>query len=407
MSPRASPRSLRSSPVSRRELLRTGALVGAASLAGCLGLDPTDPPTAWSPAPNSWPLAGYDGRNTRRNPNASPPRDPTIDWRVQDQTAEFETLVVADGGVFVGGTSVRAYETDGSLRWKLNRGAMAMGVVNGTLYVADNPDGVAAVSPDDGTVAWTVEFDHVAYGVLPTTDRVFVASHNRHVCLDAETGDVRWAQWAEGGVGPTGVALGDALYTADVGSVARRSPRGVVARLRGRPPAVDWEATRGLEFPHAPVLGDGMVFVPDESFASERSGGVTAFGAADGSVRWTRELGREAYTPALAGEMLVTGAWDEDGERYELVALDRWNGSVRWRVEPGHWVGSVAVADGVVVAAGGDTDGGVAGAVSAYGLDGSHEWTVETAGDVLTVALVGDRVYVTSRAGEVYALGEA
>ncbi|SFK81406.1 Outer membrane protein assembly factor BamB, contains PQQ-like beta-propeller repeat [Halogranum rubrum] len=393
----------RSPPLGRRDVLRTTGAAALAGLSGCLGR--SDPPTAWSPNSQSWPLEGYDTRNTRRNVHASPPRDPVVEWRVTDSTAEFETLVVADDAVFVGGTSVRAYETDESLRWKRDRGADAIGFFEGTLYVADNTDGVAALSPEDGSAAWVADFDIRPYGILPTTDRLFVALHNRLVCLDAETGETRWSQWGTNGVGPTGFALGDALYTVQTDSAARRRPREFVERLRDEPPSAEWNTTRGMEFPHAPTVGEEALFVPDEAFGSDTSGGVTAVDVADGTVRWNRELGGDAHAPALIDDAVVAGV-HRPGGAYELVALDRRDGVVRWRSEQTHWVGSVAVTADRIVAAGGAVDGGLGGAVSAYDFDGSHEWTVETADDVTAVVPVGNRIYASSRAGEVVALGD-
>lgn len=387
--------------LSRRDALRLGGVAGFASLAGCTTRG--DPPEVWTPEPGSWPRDGYDTQNTRHNPHASPPTDPTVLWEVSDPTARFVTLVVADDTVFVGGTSIRAYETDGTLRWKLNRSAEAMAVHDGALYVADGTDGVASLSPADGSVAWETEVPRVANGVLPTADRVFVALHDRLLCLDIETGEEQWAEWGEGGTGPTGFALGESLYTADVGSVARRTPRDVLRRYRDQPPGVDWEATQELNFPSAPTLGDGVVFVPDESVGTSR-GGLAAFTIDDGSFRWNVDLGDAAYSPALVDDLAIVGGASTGEETSAVVALDRTDGTVRWRAEPDHWATSVVVAGDVVLAAGNAMDGSITGGITAYELDGRHRWYVDAAGLVSMVAPVGDRVYAATTRGHVYAL---
>lgn len=103
--------------VTRRDVLRASSILGIVSLAGCAEQELASS----TPVGDSWPLTHYDPRNTARSPNASPPRDPSVDRF--PTTREATSLVVGGTGqtrrILVGGyNGLTAHHRDGSIAWR-------------------------------------------------------------------------------------------------------------------------------------------------------------------------------------------------------------------------------------------------------------------------------------------------
>lgn len=160
-------------------------------------------------------------------------------------------------------------------------------------------------------------------------------------------------------------------------------------------PTILWErSVGGAITANMPAVVGGVVYVADAG------GGVTAFDAAAGDVRWSTRLGSAANTsPAVVGGLVVVG--DTAGD---VVALDIRDGMRRWAF---HTLGEVRSSPGIVegIVYVGSADGNL------YALDlatGARRWAFVTGGAVSrTSAIDGGVVYVGSEGGIVNAVDAA
>jgi hypothetical protein len=110
----------------------------------------------------------------------------------------------------------------------------------------------------------------------------------------------------------------------------------------------------------SPAVSDGVVYA-----GSSDGQFVQAVDAATGHELWRTKVGLTWASPALAGDVLLTG----DGQGF-VDALDRKSGTILWRFRTGSQVFSSPVPDGDLVFVG-STDGGV------YALRASAEPAVD------------------------------
>ncbi|WP_455447820.1 PQQ-binding-like beta-propeller repeat protein [Natrinema thermotolerans] len=375
---------------SRREVMAALGATGIATAAGCLGGLSVDPGTDESYA---WPTGGADRRNSRAIPDGVAPReDPTVDWRVDLESA-YATAdpVVVDGTVLATiGTDVVAFDrTSGDRRWSIDpnneantyRGAPT--VYEGLAYVPE-VDTVTARDLESGAVEWSETFEAtIGQGSLLVTDdgengRVFTAGGNSLHALDAGTGERLWEQELLGTPEHSLAKYTDYVYVAtdggelyavdEWGTVQWR--RTVEAGIRSGP-AVRSLDQSGSEWGIAVVGGDGTVvyFEPDGARAWEteiggfgndgiaiahetllaRSGPrVFALNLADGSVRWRLDLGESAHNPPIVvGDTVYVG-----GDRLRAIDIEGGIGvrsyrtrHLRFEYEPTGAVGFVTAAD--------------------------------------------------------------
>ncbi|QCW03018.1 PQQ-binding-like beta-propeller repeat protein [Natrinema pallidum] len=375
---------------SRRELLAALGATGIAAAAGCLGGPSVDPGTDESYA---WPTGGADRRNSRAIPDGVAPReDPTVDWRVDlESAAAAADPVVTDGTVLATtGTDVVAFDrASGDRRWSIDpdneahtyRGAPT--VYKELAYLSE-VNTVVARDLESGEIEWSEAFEAtIGRGSLLVTDdgdngRVFTAGGNALHALDAGTGERLWEQEL---LGTPEYSLakytdyvyvvtdGGELYAVDEwGTVQWR--RTVEAGIRSGP-AVRSLDHGGSEWGIAVVGGDGTVvyFGPDGARRWEaelggfgddgiaiahgtvlaRSGSrVFALDPADGNVRWRLDLGESASNPPIiVGDTVYVG-----GDRLRATDIDGGIGvrsyrarHLRFEYEPTGAVGFVTAAD--------------------------------------------------------------
>jgi len=160
-------------------------------------------------------------------------------------------------------------------------------------------------------------------------------------------------------------------------------------------PTIIWDrSVGGAITANMPAVVAGVVYVADAG------GSVTAFDAATGDQRWSRQLGSAANTsPAVGGGLVVVG--DAAGD---IVALDVRDGMRHWVFHTGGEVrSSPGIVDGIVYD--GSADGNL------YALDlatGARRWAFPTGGAVSrTSAIDGGVVYVGSEGGVVNAVDAA
>jgi hypothetical protein len=169
----------------------------AVGTAGCLGGTNTatddaqrrvDPPE--SPRPETWPTASYGARNTRHNPDASPPRSaPTTEWSVSLPGVASSVVV---GSTFVHASSDEAtvaVAPDGSERWRVGVGG-GLTAVDGRLYVA--ADTLVAVDAASGDEIWRGPAEMEPRSVYEANGTVYVTERERLRGLHADTGEQRW-----------------------------------------------------------------------------------------------------------------------------------------------------------------------------------------------------------------------
>lgn len=394
-----------SSPrVTRRDLLRAGAVVGTLGVAGGTGFTLAYDralPTAPSPKSGTWPLARYGPRNTARSSDATPPTDPTV--RSVPTAENARNVVVGGSGsdrcVLVGGyDGLTTHEPDGTERWTNGEGHVVAIRPGTTTGYAAGGAGFRAFDLADGDVHWRADWQE-GFAVVPTSRGTLVPFNGGIASYD-DAGDRRFTIRRGDGVGNAGAAVGDGVYVTDVGMVERLRPRAFVRSFRGKPPKAAWRVERDLGFASVPALADGELYVPDEG---RGTGGLLSL-STDGSVRWDRELGMYpaglALGPDRAFLSMVQGDVHSGEDR--LYALDRSDGATAWSDAIDGFYDTPVVAGDTVVVGGERPD--ETGFVRAFTRDGDRLWTVDASSHVHDVVPVGDRVYAVSRDGQLHVL---
>ncbi|WP_267164061.1 outer membrane protein assembly factor BamB family protein [Halovenus salina] len=351
--------------VGRRALL-AGVGVGAAAVAS--GAWAT---TAYLGASGggAFPQFRFDAANTGyAAQNAGPTDGVTEAWSVNLGERIQSSPVVADQAVLISDGRELSYALstqDGSERWRTSLsafGAITATVDGGSVYFADNARGesaaITAQSLSEGTERWRDNTIDTSVRT-PTVhdDRLYVFGNQGVHALDTG-GELRWETDTVSMTGLAGAAAGETLYA----SVLTRSS-----------PETGWE---------------------------ERTTGIVALDATDGSTRWLFESDATVNSsPAIDGDSVYAG--NANGE---LLAVDSQEGEQRWRFEADEpIISSPAVTDhagGTVYV--GCNDGYV------YAVDseqGEQRWEYDTGGVVVSSpAVASDTVYVGSTNGTVYAL---
>lgn len=357
----------------------------------------------------AWSQFQAGSANTGYKADTTGPTDPSLAWRYATCARLAESPpVVADGSVYIGGDSLRAFDAStGEVEWRVQEieSPTAPAVAEDTVYFAGRD--LVAVDRVDGTVAWRNEreSDILAHDSPTLADgTLYVPGAVDDPTLrafDAATGERRWSLALEGefGPGPPAVA-GDRVYVTDDGNrLVAVGTDGSDAHILG-----GGQNDPGIFSP--PAVADGTVYV------GGLEGRVRAFDAATGERRWSRRLSRSGIPgppvvaddrlyaveagavhalttdgqkiwerpielvqvglPVLAGETLYVGGYadvqiDASEPTGRLTALDVADGSERWtwttrgfpaddgNVRAGT-AAPVAVADGVVFAATGAGD---------------------------------------------------
>jgi len=160
-------------------------------------------------------------------------------------------------------------------------------------------------------------------------------------------------------------------------------------------PAVAWQRDVA-----GPINSNMPAVVADVVYVADGGGGVTAFGAATGDLRWRVPLESPVNTsPAIGGGLAVVG--DAAGD---IVALDLLDGRTRWMFHTaGEVRSSAAIVDGVVYV--GSADGNL------YALDlatGARRWAFAAGGAITrSPAVDGGVVYVGAAGGTFSAVDAA
>ncbi len=352
----------------------------------------------------------YDARNTGRTDSPGPSAQPTEQWRVEAASPRAPAVVdgvaytadshggvrardlasgeqrwqvagrdewrarggprfdhtphVADGVVYhATPTHVLAHATDGTFLWAVeadraprrsnNAGRTTAPVVASGLVVAGLGDGVYGVDPGTGARVWKLSMDYRNLGTPAAADgTVYFARVDGYVyALDAASGEVTWRTY----FGPT-----PAYWRTDSVPLA------------------------------TPTVADGVVYVA-KNHRSKEVGVVHALDTGDGTALWSAETAGlldprhvEVSTAVADDQVFVTDS------PATLNAFDRADGTRRWTYDVGSRYGLAPIVAGDTV-----YPSATDGAVRALGLDGSERWTVELEGLALSPPLVlDDHVFV-------------
>jgi hypothetical protein len=400
---------------SRRDVLAAGGTLALAGLAGCVDQSFAGASTQQG----TWPSARHDARNTGRAPDATPPTsDPSVLWERSFGAADNpEEVVVAHDTVYAArasGVSALDPET-GETRWETDDSGQtpAEGVprtaaaAGDTLYTADKT-GVRAFDTD-GTLRWTAATPRVRdgddirqYGLLPYDGGVLWGTHGRLSDFGTD-GTHRWTYDAEGS-DATYPALADgSLYAGTPGPLLSASRPGAVGRLTGGGPSVSWRADAPGR-PTWPLVTDDRILLGDRGFTGSDHT-VHAF-TRDGTDDWRISVSGPTSHLALTDDdtaVVVAGGDESEGV---VTGVDVASGERVWTREDAEitdTTGSLAVAgDTCLVAGFAQSSASPVRALDA--MTGESRWTAAVSGDVTTLVAVEDRVFVGTRLGHLVAL---
>lgn len=371
-----------------------------------------------------WPTYGYDAAHAGHGTGVTRPDGPVRErWRHgfdglfaynAPSIGEVRGRAVAYANVRmtqVFAATARAVGEEGQLVWALHgenvRGGMTPTVVDDRVVFDDFPGIWVVAARSGGRIYEKVDDVYPWASPAVTADRI----HYGFRALDLETGDEVWRYdadepvarivgpdveeqviargpvgerpaVADGTVYVAGTMRGGKLQIGDVEDRSRPDEWGHIHALDAASGRVEWAMEFDTPVRRTPtVVADGTVYVVDDNAT------LKAFGAADGTERWTVALGAKRVTglrPAVAdGRLFVR---DGGGE---LLSLDD-AGDELWRAGLGdELAGPPAVVDGVVFAS--DADGGV------YALDvtGDRRWQYDLDERLGTGPVVAnERVYV-------------
>ncbi|WP_135824208.1 outer membrane protein assembly factor BamB family protein [Halorussus ruber] len=395
---------------SRRSFLATLGTGVIAGLAGC-----TETETV--PDEQNWPQFGFDATNAAFNPDATgPDGEPRTAW------------------VHAAGSYYRN---------------SAQPVLGESVYANAGFDGLFALAPDDGSVRWhdptgykeltpALADDTLAlprrYGFRGVAADGGLRAFGRTVTYD------RWRTDLDYPESPPTVS--ESVIVAGVGMTGHSPGGGRVTAVELADGSVRWEYPVETSVWGAPAVADGTVYAAardDDEGDPDTQGTVHAIDLADGSAVWSQSLGESARFNPVDAPVVGDGLVYVPTGTGPLVALETDTGAEAWRVDPPRGVqASPALADGTLYvacldgtlraldAATGDTEwtaagktyyGGptvgergvyavdIDGALSSWTRSGGERWRVRIDPPVKGSPIPADgRLYVGTSDGLLYAL---
>jgi outer membrane protein assembly factor BamB len=289
------------------------------------------------------------------------------------------------------------------------------GLLDGTLYTADGSTIRAydvGADGDEERHQWSV--DHPAsgggdprrsYGLLPTPDGVFWATHGR---LDAfgPDGGHQWGFTSPGSGAVFPAVAEGRLYVAVPGALLAASRPGVLADVLDQGPSTAWRSETHSRATW-PVATDDRVIVGDRDFPNTPGSNSVQAIRPDGSREWGHDVQGATSHLVLSeatGRVVFVTVDEETGEG-AVTALDVATGKPAWTrtdLELTGQVGAIALAGDTVL-----VTGFVRTAekpVRALAIeDGETRWTRSVRGHPTAMAAAGGRVFVGTALGNVVA----
>lgn len=347
----------------------------------------------------AWPMPDYDQGRSNYAPASTGPTGAIGQLWETSTDATLSGPVVAEGRVYVGGTSGDVWALDartGEQEWRVSVGGAAgtPWVVDGDLYLPAGDD-VVALAAADGTERWRV--------AAPDRAGFLAASHGIYYLVDAEEpqvvgrdrtdGSERWRTDVDRPWSPR-------LFADDAFVFVSSGPGSPVPWILDVDAGdlVGDEPTAGADFPEERFLHDGHVYAVESFFGSIEATTVT-----DDGVRtdWRESFAGYAECPAAAGADDVY-CYAEGGEP-GLYAFDRSDGALQWHAPGPDQVddrGRPVVTDEAILV---PTDG----ALRCYDpADGSELWSHPRDG-IGAQFVVADDLLFTTAGGSVRAFRSA
>lgn len=353
------------------------------------------------------------------------PADPVERWRRSFPASDSpESIVVTDDTVFAArrfgtsaldpGTGETRWRTDGDGQTPAEGVARVAGFLDGVLYTADGS--TLRAYDGDGRLRWSTDRPDAksgdvtrTYCLLPTPDAVFWGTLGSLGAYDPG-GSHLWSLDLRGS-GAVYPAVSDGrLYVAGPGTLLVTSRPGVLGEVVGRAPTPSWRA----ELPGSPtwpVVTDDRILVGDrDRRGSSHPNSLTAM-RPDGSTDWSRDVvGRTAHFAVSEsnGALLYVavdggnGGGDGDGV---VGALDLDSGQERWSrldLDLTNDGGRIALAGDTLVVAGFSRFS----EKPVRGLDlstGETRWTRSVRGHPTSIAVGGGAVHLATSLGDLVA----
>lgn len=403
-------------PLTRRQILRSGSVAGLAGLAGCtfgFGGD-TDCEEGRTlhdsnlslPDAAAWSTYRCDAANTGHNPAApGPPEDVAVAWRYSACTEAESGVVVHDGRAYAGGLAVDGQTGTGvGGEWHGHMSTPA--VADGTLYVSAHD--LEARDATTGERQWTFETD-VDAGALPAPTVVDGTVYVPGSIDDPTVYAIRTADRSERWRYETDDDVGTAVAVVD-GTVYAVDESGTVYAIDAATGDRQWRTTSEATLHPAPPVGtDDLVLLATADRA------ILALNAGDGSVAWRRRPEQPSVQPTGA-VAVADGTVYVTGREGTIAALDVTNGDVIWsRSTAADALGPPTIADGVVYAGAVADESGTV--LSLDGASGDERWRVETrevffgdytrSGINRSPIVVDEYVFAATAPGDLYAIGPA
>lgn len=350
-------------PPSRRQLLQTVAAVGTVAVSGCSDVRGGTREAAQRqvenprrPSDGTWPTSGYDHRNTRYAPSASPPSEsPTTDWSVPVDDV-VSAIVVGPDYVYASSTEETvAVAPDGTEQWRAGVGG-ELSYIDHRLYVS--ADDLVALDAASGREVWrSLTGETGPKSVYEAKGTVYVTSNRGFHGLHPDSGSQRWRietpryPGLVADEGRVGLVTNEQVRFFAPGEVNG----GLLEETRPRVT----ETIRSSWAPdvYSATLLDDTLFVPQYGDRlSDVKAAVRRYELAVTDERWMTPFTWTGIgTIAVDDECVYAAPYraTTDPPEGSLVALDRKRGIERWRYD-GSMLGTPAVGGDVVIAGGAD-----------------------------------------------------
>jgi outer membrane protein assembly factor BamB len=360
---------------------------------------------ATRPAPALRPsVVTYHGGpgQTGEMPGPGPIGSPRILWTEQarGQFSSVAMVLVHDGTVFALDSSgtISAFDADsGVLRWRGGGYGSAQGtpaLESGVLVIATDDGTVAGLDPATGRERWTASLGAAtAASVAASGGRLFLGAEDGSVhVLDALTGLARGSIAAGGPVQRSPAIAANQVIVAASGGRLTSADAGTLATT--------WTMELGAGEVATPAISDGTVYAARGPLDQSAPYEVVAVGAGDGRIvwRWTAPSDDRLFLGAVSAATVFI--LSEDGT---IQAIDRATGAGRpFFVGDGAYGSLASFAGHELYVSSPD------GTVRAIDLaTGVERWSIDVAGFASTPVVVGGRVYVGTKLGQVIAIGGA
>lgn len=418
-------------PTRRQVLAGAGVVVGAGAVSGAAASQVTaEDIETWEPPAGAWPGRRHDSGDTNVNPDASPPDDPAVEWRVQldVSSTEPEAFVVGPDRVYVHADRLAARNRrDGTVEWTRREPTGELVVRDGTLYHRSETDGETTLSAFDagtGEPRWRTDLPERSVDMTLTADHLVVNGR----AYDVADGRLAWTLENASRLCTSAASDGFLYSQPSDDRLAKYDDRSALDETLDRGPRPVWKQDYDDTGGYTVVQDEHVVRGTHGLIDSEPV--LNCFDAETGSHSWSAldpaefdaetdgyygnpdDYGLSTWVMAVATERCFVVARTHSFEDPEaareagsaLFALSLSDGNVEWSRSVGSaevGVRDIAVSDGTVVVAAQQAESrdrsandAITGDVVALdGETGEPEWQLSTDGEPYRVATVDETIF--------------